>query len=306
MKKNMNKNFELLKTRVIDSLNHTDLEYICYELSKLKEPTVVSGVGGSSVVSEFGSKVITEKNQIISINIEPRNFIYNKLYGFKNVVVCSYSGDNFGVETAFNNNLKHYLLSNNPYEGDVTNLTYNTTIEREYSFISLGATLIPISILLDYYVPIDKTCILDSIKEYKFDFNTDCIYYEIFSGYDTSATSKYLESTLVEAGIGIPVIHDKYAVCHGRTTLATKYNNIAIYLNRNTELDKLLMEELKQYYKEFIVIESIYKDSILADYQMLIEAMYLTKYMAERKDTDLSRVDYSKSVKKLYKYRGEM
>ena len=152
MEKNMKLNFDLLKERVIDSLEYTDLEYIRSELIKLKEPTVFSGVGGSNVVSEFGAKVINLKNQIVSINREPRDFIYQN-NNFKNVVACSYSGNNYGVELSFSNDLNKYLLSNNSFDdSSVTYLKYNTSIDEERSFISLGATLIPISILMDYYL----------------------------------------------------------------------------------------------------------------------------------------------------------
>ena len=48
MEKSMKTNFDLLKERVIDSLNNTDLEFVRNELSKLEEPTLFSGVGGSS------------------------------------------------------------------------------------------------------------------------------------------------------------------------------------------------------------------------------------------------------------------
>ena len=75
MEKNMNVNFDFLKERVVDSLDKTDLEFIRDELSKLEKPTLVSGVGGSSVVSEFGAKVINSKNGIVSVNSEPRDFI---------------------------------------------------------------------------------------------------------------------------------------------------------------------------------------------------------------------------------------
>ena len=64
----MKTNFEFLKERVVDSLDNTDLEFIRNELSKLTEPTLFSGVGGSSVVSEFGAKVINAKNGIVNQN----------------------------------------------------------------------------------------------------------------------------------------------------------------------------------------------------------------------------------------------
>ena len=39
---------------------------------------------------------------------------------------------------------------------------------------------------------------------------------------------------------------------------------------------------------------------------MLVESMYLTKYIAERKEKDLSKIEYSPMVKSLYKYNGEI
>lgn len=307
MEKNMQINFKYLKERVIDSLEHTDLEFIRHELSKINEPTIFSGVGGSSVVSEFGSKVVNKKNGIISINSEPRDFIYRNNNPFRNVIACSYSGNNYGVKLSFLNELKKYLLSNNAFEDkDVTYLKYDTTIDSERSFISLGATLIPVSILMDYYLNGKDKELVDSIKEQDFNFEPESDIYEIYTGHDTSTASKYLESTITESGIGIPIVHDKYSYCHGRSTLNMNYKGVAIYFNRNTEFDRVMLEELKKYYKTIIIIDSKFEDDILDDYQMLIQCMYLTKYIAEKKEKDLSKVDYSPIVKRLYKYNGNI
>ena len=307
MEKNMQINFKYLKERVIDSLEHTDLEFIRHELAKINEPTIFSGVGGSSVVSEFGSKVMNKKNGIISINSEPRDFIYRNNNPFKNVVACSYSGNNYGVELSFLNELKKYLLSNNAFDDkEVTYLKYDTTIDSERSFISLGATLIPVSILMDYYLNGKDNDLVDSIQEHDFNFDLEFDIYEIYTGHDTSTASKYLESTITESGIGIPIVHDKYSYCHGRSTLNMNYKGVAIYFNRNTEFDRIMLEELKKYYKTIIIIDSKFEDDILDDYQMLIQCMYLTKYIAEKKDKDLSKVEYSPVVKRLYKYNGNI
>ena len=307
MEKNMETNFEFLKERVVDSLDNTDLEFIKKELSKLNEPTLFSGVGGSSVVSDFGAKVINTKNGIVSINSEPRDFLYRNNRTFKNVIACSYSGNNYGVELSFLKELKKYLLSNNSFDNsNVTYLKYSTTIDKERSFISLGATLIPVSILMSYYLGGKNNHIIDCIEETSFNFDLENDVYEIFSGYDTSTASKYLESTMVESGIGIPIVHDKYSYCHGRSTFGINYNGIVIYYNRNTEFDKMMLEELKQYYSRIITIDSKFKDQILDDYQMLIQNMYLTKYITEKKLKDLSRVEYSPIAKKIYKYKGEL
>lgn len=301
MEKNMKVNFEYLKGRIVDAFDNTDTEYINYELSKLDKPTLVSGVGGSSVVSDFGTKVLSVKNSIITRNTEPRDMIYMNSSVYSNIVACSYGGSNYGVELSFNNELKKYLLSRNRNDG-VVNLQYNTTIDNERSFISLGATLIPVSILINYYMNGDMS-FLDDIEEKKFIFDTECDIYEIFSGYDTSTTSKYLESTMVESGIGVPIVHDKYSYCHGRSTMSINNNSIAIFLNRNTELDRLLLSEISTYYKSVIVIDGKYKDMVLDDYQMLVQAMYLTKFIAESKSKDLSKVEYSPLCKTLYKCR---
>lgn len=299
-------NFEYLKRRVEDALDKTDLEFIRNELLKIKDASIVSGVGGSSVVSEFGSKVLNQKNGIISINCEPRDFLYQGVSGFKNVISCSYSGNNYGVDLSFDNDLKKYLLSNNPSTSeDVVNLQYQTAIDKERSFISLGATLIPVSILMDYYLEGEDNKLLDLILEKDFSFEPSHIY-EIFSGYDTRTTAKYLESTLVESGIGIPIVHDKYSYCHGRSTLSNVQQSNAIYFNRETEFDKMMVEELKQYYQEVIVIESKSTDQVIDDFQMLVQAMYLTKYLAEKQSKDLSKVEYSPVNKKLYKYSGQI
>ena len=303
----MNTNFELLGNRVIDSLNNTDIDTNNKILKSIDKPTIVSGVGGSSVVSEFVSKVLSDKNNIITENREPRDCKYKRLTGYSNIIACSYSGNNLGVDLSFDNELKHYLLSNNSRE-ECTNITYKTTIDKEKSFISLAATLIPISNMLTYYLDGDKDRVIDIINNYysKFNFNTDCNAYEIFTGSDTSTVSKYLESTLVESGIGIPIVHDKYSFCHGRSTIGLEYNNNCIFINTNTKLDKLLLDNIKDHYNEIIIINSDYKDKYEREFDMLIKSMYLTKYIAEAKNKDLTNVEYTDFNKNLYKYNGEV
>lgn len=303
MKKNMKENFEKLERRIIYSLENTDTDRINYELSKINEPTLVSGVGGSSVVSEFASKVLEKKNNIITRNTEPRDFMYLNTNLYRNVLACSYSGNNYGVELAFMNDLKHYLLSSVSNEmKNTTNLIY-TCEDKEHSFISLSSTLIPCSILLNYYLN-NKEEIIKSLEQTIYCFDTNCDAYEIFTGIDSSTASKYLESTMIESGIGIPIIHDKYSYCHGRSTISTIKNNIAIYFYTGTELDNLLLEEIQKYYKNIIIINT--PQTLLGEYQVLVKCMYLTKYIAESQNKDLSGVDYNPIVKKIYKFNGKL
>ena len=70
--------------------------------------------------------------------------------------------------------------------------------------------------------------------------------------------------------------------------------------------DSVQPDELKKYYKDVIVISSEEKDPVKSDFDMLVQSMYLTKYIAQTKQKDLSGVDYNPIVKKLYKYKGEL
>ena len=307
MKPNMHDNFKLLEKRVLDSLEKTDLERIKYYLERIKTPTITTGVGGSSVVSNYASKVLSSKNGIIAEHQEPRDMLYKALTGYDNVLACSYGGNNYGVQTSFDNTLNRYLLSRNKSQIDgVTSLNYDTEIENEDSFISLAATLMPMSIMLAYYNDNDISVIkeiLETAREYNVDVDK---VYEILTGFDTSTASIYLDSTLAEAGLASPVIHDKYSLCHGRTTLSYHHDNSLIHLNRNTELDKLYKEELPQYYNGIITLEGKYDDPIIDDFYLTYQAMLLSKAMAESAGRDLSRMAYSPAVKKLYRYKGEM
>ena len=301
-KKNMNDIFNELNSTVNNSLNNTDLDRVNHLLSSIDGATLVTGVGGSNVVSDFASKVLNQKNNIITKNSNTRDLLYMNLNGYNNVLSCSYSGNNYGVKMSFDNDLNHYLFTakNNNLDG-VTNIKYD--MDNEDSFISLGATLVPCSVLLNYYLDGNNESIRE-IGDYKYDFDTTCDCFEIFSGYDTSVLSNYLESTITEAGIGVPIVHDKYSYCHGRSTLSTIKNNIAIYFNKDTDLDKLMLQELPKYYKNVIKIDV--SNGLEGEYKALVESMYLTKYLADKSKKDLALVDYNPIVKKLYYFKKSL
>ena len=106
----MQENFDLLSDRVLDALTKTNLEETRSILSKIKTPTIVTGVGGSKVVAVFTSKILAQKNGIIATCLEPRDVLYTPLNEYDNILSCSYGGTNFGVQTSFKNNLNKYLL----------------------------------------------------------------------------------------------------------------------------------------------------------------------------------------------------
>ena len=320
MTKNMEYNFDNLHSRVIDTLDNTDLERIRRELYQIKDNVICTGNGGSSVVSQFASQVLNYINHCVTINIDPRDLEFMYLTNFKNLLTCTYSGKNYGVETSFENDLNKHILSNGLVDRkDVKNLTYNTSLPRERSFISLGATLMPMSVLLSYYLHgTEKGCSNDnevkSLIERIFDTKkqkqeTENIDFDVLSGFDTSVAAKFIESTFIEAALGNVVIHSKYDFCHGRTTLPfqrKKRTLIFLKTSFTSGLGELELELAKELYDEIIVLESKFNDLIVDNYVLTLKAMYLAKNIAERQSKDLSKITYFPKVNSLYNFKGRM
>lgn len=303
MREDMNYNFSKLQSRVYDSLLKTDLNKIKNILSSIKDETLVSGVGGSNVVSNFCAKVLSKKNNIICDAVTPRDLLYKNISCYRNIISCSYSGNNFGVNVSFNNNLEKYLFSKKIKDG-VENINYKVT-DDEHSFISLSSTLIPMTILLLYYSN-DMNLITSILSSnIKFELNSFNIY-EVLSGYETTTVAKFIESTMTESGIGIPIIHDKYDYCHGRSTLGFNSSNNMIFFDSFNELDNIYRNELSKYYQNVLRIEKKFDDDIVNDYYFTYISMILCKEIALKQNKDLSIVNYSPLVKKLYYFKGEM
>lgn len=305
----MQENFDLLLDRVLDCLDKSDLSSIKQQLESIKGNTILVGAGGSSVVATFASKVLGYDNLKSS-----RDLNYMNLKDIDNILVFSYSGQGYVIESLLDKKKNMYIFTNGDKKYDnVQNIQYLSSIEKEKSFISLASTLMPMAILYYCYhkeFDLSKfksiiTKMFNKAKENNIHSNN---IYEILTGYDTMTASKYLETTMVESGIAIPVIHDKYDYCHGRSTLSYKSKNSLIFFDSCKELDNLLFQDLKDYYEEIIKIDRFYPNDYIIDndFYATICSMYLTKKIAENKNMDLSKVDYSPMVKKLYKYKGEM
>lgn len=317
MEKSMQVNFQYLKERILDTNNVSNLLQIKEQLSAIRGNTICIGSGGSGVVSEFASKVLGKKNDCLAISMEPRDILYTDIRHFKNVLACSYSGDNFGVQTAFNNDLNHYLLTNSSIDSsDVNTIQYKTVIDEERSFVSLAATLMPMSILLNYYLNRKQNQFKELINElfnnidnmlYSFKWFSNNKTIEIMSGKDTIVAEEYLRSTLVEAGLASPVAHHKYNYCHGGTTLAFNNANNLIYLEAIcSDIDGAIINEIEDLYQDTIMLRSNYKDPVIDNFYLTLQTMYLTKHLAEIKNADLSAVKYAPAVKRLYKFKGTM
>ena len=304
----MEENFKLLFDRIIDTLEKTDLIKIKNQLENIKGNTVFIGSGGSKVVATFASKILNGSNVKSS-----RDLNYMGLNNIDNIMIFSYSGIGYTIENLLKNNKKIYLFTNGNREYEnVENIKYNSSLKSEHSFISLASTLMPMTILYNYYKNLEINhlkLILNDMFEKAKNINIESNnVYEILTGYDTLTASTYLESTMVESGIAVPIIHDKYDYCHGRTTTSYKSHNGLIYYENTKELDKLLLDNLSKYYTEIVKIEKYYSDDFVIDndYYATIKSMYLTKKLAENKQIDLSKIEYSPLVKKLYYFKGEM
>lgn len=306
----MNYNFDLLKERILDTLKLTNINK---NLKKIKGNTIFVGSGGSKVVATFASLVFNIKNKCTTKVLDPRDVLYENLHSYKNLFVCSYSGNNHGVNILSDLKAKKYLLT---YKDDkkekFINLNCKSSIDKEMSFISLAATLMPMSILLSYYL--EKNIIdlinemFDKIKKIKFQIDNPYLPFEVLSGNDTLTSQVYLDSTFVESGLSSIVSHSKYDFCHGRSTLSyTQESNLIYLLSNEKELDSLIINMVNKQYKNIILLQSEYNDPIINNFYLTLQSMYLTKYIAEQKQIDLSIVNYNKEIcKPLYKYKGEM
>lgn len=310
MNDTMQYNFDLLEERILDTLNFTKSVSI---LKKIKGNTIFVGSGGSMTVACFASQVLNKLNNCPNKVVEPRDVLYENIKSYKNLFVCSYSGTNLGVNALKSLNIKKYLLTYSETKIDsYINFSCYSSLNKEKSFISLAASLMPMSILLSYYlkdrVKNEVQNMLNNAKNItfsNFNYNLD---FDLMSGYDTLTPESYLESTFIESALANLTVHHKYNYCHGRSTSNYKNKRNLIYLlTKENELDVLLLNELKTRYEKIIILRSNYNDIILDNYYLTLQAMYFTKYLAEMKNKDLSVVDYDKPLSKaLYRYEGNL
>lgn len=286
-----------------------DTDCIFENLKNIKDPTICIGVGGSKVVAKFAEKVLAKKNKIIAITMEPHSFRHFDANLFKNIILASHSGKNYGIKTSLENNLNKYLLSTKelPNKDEIL-LKYNM-IERK-SFISISDTIIPMAILLKYYLgsKYHKTLTkifanIDSSIILKGEENIN-----IFTGIDTETASTFLESTLIESGLNVPIINYKYDYCHGRSTINKHHNNESIILGySNTDLDKKLKGVLLTTTKKVLVLKKISQDDIINDFYLTCACVYLCANIAKSKKVNLKKIEYDRdAVHELYYFKGSM
>lgn len=312
-----NVTFTRLEQRLLDANESIDSERNYQVLDSVIEPNISIGSGGSYPAAIFGSKVLTDKG-IISLNMTPRDAIYN-IKGINNLICYSWSGTSYGIIKAMDSYPKSIVVHGNEkvlHEQEVR-LHYDG-MDKEHSFISEATTLIPMGELLKYYLQekgIDERKYLDSIIKETFNntelnYNVDSSVFEIMTGDNTNTAAHILESTMLESGIGIPILHEKYDYCHGRsvTSSTNRGKHTLIYLiNQETELDKLLLDLIPHNYKNVIILKSGTNEKLVGEYILSLKSVLLCNYISRIKGMGLSQVEYDPSVvKKAYCYKGEL
>lgn len=321
----MEETFERLEERLIDANEKIDATGLKNVLDHIKGTVVTIGCGGSLVVADFLTKVLIER-KIFSVTRNTRDILHSK-HNMDYLLAYSYSGTTNGIQLALDNfQGKKYLFTCNYQKENAISLGYED-MEKERSFISLSSTLIPIGEFLKYHSEIQKEDFTKKVKDYLKDMklwlrtlsNQNFLSYgssevfEIMTGYDTEIASTFLESTLVEAGLGNPIIHDKYGYCHGRSTINyqdEKSHNLIYLINEKTELDEFLLEVLKNTNYFLVTVMDVSNSntsSLERQYELLLKSIFLCKKIAEDKKMDLSQVEYNQSIiSKVYRYKGEM
>lgn len=301
-------NLNELKSLILKSTENIDK--ITEDLANIKTNTLITAAGGSMVVAKFLKNVLEKKNNIISETKDARDLKYTNLNLFDNIFIVSYSGSNYGVKTSFYDNKRMYLLSNRKTKIKNEELLHYD-ISCENSFISIETTIIPCAIILKYYLGDIFAIILDeifaSIDESLF-LELKGNYLNIFSGVETSCTEEFLTSTLVEAGISVPLIHKKYSYCHGRSTINKKHDSSSIYLGYNgSDLDTTIKKVLELTSANYIIMESLFSDTIVDDFYYLLQSIVLLLNISKSKKVDLRNIKYDRdAVKNLYYFKGSM
>ncbi|MDD2203057.1 MAG: hypothetical protein PHT75_03130 [Bacilli bacterium] len=325
----MKKNIDLLLTRITDSIEKMDCEQMISSLEKIKDNCICIGTGGSYIASAYAKEVIGNKNNVIAVNLEPRDILYSNIGCFKNLCAFSYGGNNHGInkalEIAGENRINRLVFTTNNKNfndlGIETVVNYKGNLEREVSFISIASTLTPMSLLLKYYLNDDNVNLQKIISDLYHESNNEIDNVnsldvldnkqdiDIMTGDNTYVAAAMLESTLVEAGLGRPLLHEKYSYCHGRTTLAYHSETpLLVYLinGEEKEIDRLLLENIQGLYERVLLVKTNKDNKIVGEFELTLKMIFLAKKIAEKLDKDLSIVNYAPQVKRLYNHRGGM
>ena len=284
----MDETLSMIRSRVMDCLDSSDLDKIMEQFASIQEPTIITGSGGSSVSAKFIATVLEEKNGIICQAKLPDEIWHMNLKPYKNILAVSGSGNNAGVNKAFdyaqNFGIDCKVVTHSDKFDKDANIVYGTSLKKEDSFISFANTIMPMALALCYYVG-DKEQAKAMIAE-MFDVMEqnpvavkDGSIFEVIGKESCPTAAAFVESCLSESSIAVPVTSAKYDECHGRTTSAMQQKDRQIiYFMTEKE------SELDQFFHERFADNGVGPDRItdvFADFGDLIcDDFYLTLAMA--------------------------
>ena len=293
--------FSDIENKVNYGIINTNLEEMFSKLSSIKTPTIVTGLGGSSIVATFLAKLLREKNKIISTFHFPRDLQYMSLNNYDNVICVSYSANNIGLDMSFNNNLNKYLFTGNPKQ-DINNIVYKML--PEISYVSINATLVPLSLLFLYYCN-DKDLLFE-ILGCDIEYDSTNNQFEILTGQETITASTMFESCITESGIGTCVVHDKYNYCHGRINITKNTDADMILMDSHNELDELYRNTLNHYYNKVLILDRKYDDDVINDFYLTVLCLKLVRQIALNKHIDISDMDELPDNDMYYRFNGKI
>ena len=293
--------FATMKDKVGDAIRSTDLDALFSKLDEIEGPTLVCGVGGSSVVATYLAKVLREKKKILAEFVFPRDLFYMDLQPYRNVIAVSYSGNNVGVDAIFRTGLKPYLFTGHPRE-DVDSLVYR--MPKESSYVSINATIIPLSILFLYCCRDHDLLMKILSEEIATDSCSGC--YEVMSGYETRTAAILLESSFIESGMASCIVHDKYNFCHGRFNHSRRGESDLILFEGDSELDDMLAKHLPDHFKKIISIPRKHTDDLINDFCASVISMKLIGQIAKNRNADISDIRELPDNDVFYLVNGKM
>ena len=318
---------ELLK----DIENNKNQKYICI------------GSGGSSIPSEFTKIIINNTFGVDIQTMFPKEYLETnteKYMEHLNLICFSYSGSSpeiiqllngkynkvYIVTKANEEDLKISLKENNVDISKIRIVSYNNQSTKERGFLSIEGIIVPSLIVHMLIKNIKKEKMIKVFKEqlekqrekvekyfkenneqlkkaFK-ENNIIDIYYDNY----TKPIMCDLESKIVETGIFRCTIHEKKNFSHGRFITLEKYpSDVQIYLKskKDTKYDNELLEYLKIYSKNLIILESD-EENDNGILELLIYSQLFIYEISKLIKKDLSNPDYSKDSMKIYRYNKEI
>ena len=175
---------------------------------------------------------------------------------------------------------------------------------KETSYVSINATIVPLSLLFMYYTE-DRDLLFDILKS-DIDSDSSNRQYEVIYGYESNTAATLLESCITEAGFGSCILHEKYNYCHGRINITKNCSSDLIFFDSNNELDEVLKNNLKNYYKKMIIFDFKSDDVVINDFILSILSLKLIHKIAINKNIEISDMKQLPDNDNLYLYDGKV